>query len=275
MFADDTSIFTKSHDIIQLQSNLNSVTSEINEWFQNNQITLNLDKTFFIHFINKKIGNSEIQIKIETKNITTTNEIKFLGLIIDNKLSWKGHIEHITPKLNSACYCIRAVKPFVSYNTLKIIYYSYFHSIMAYGLPFWGSCTESIKIFKLQKKVIRIIMGCKGNQSCRELFTKMRILPLPSQYIFSLLMFLNKNKDQFTVNSQVHQYATRHQSDFHQPTTNLAKCQKGIGYMGVKVFNRLPINVKKDFDNLNRFRHSLMNFLREKSFYSLQEYFES
>ena len=46
MFADDTSIFTKSHDIIQLQSNLNSVTSEINEWFQNNQITLNLDKIF-------------------------------------------------------------------------------------------------------------------------------------------------------------------------------------------------------------------------------------
>ena len=91
----------------------------------------------------------------------------------------------------------------------------------------------------------------------------------------NLLMFLNKNKDQFTVNSQVHQYATRHQSDFHQPTTNLAKCQNGIGYMGVKVFNRLPINVKKDFDNSNRFRHSLMNFLREKSFYSLQEYFES
>ena len=81
MFADDTSIVTKSPDIIQLQSNLNSVIGEINEWFQNNQIKLNLDKTFFIHFINKNIGNSEIQIKIERKNITTSNEIKFLGLI--------------------------------------------------------------------------------------------------------------------------------------------------------------------------------------------------
>ena len=47
MFADDISIFTKSPDIIQLQSNLNSVIGEINEWLQNNQITLNLDKTFF------------------------------------------------------------------------------------------------------------------------------------------------------------------------------------------------------------------------------------
>jgi len=92
MFADDTSIFTKTHDIMQLQSNLNSVIGETNEWFQNNQITLNLDKTFFMHFINKNIGNSEIHIKIGNKNITTANEIKFLGLIIDDRLSWKGHI---------------------------------------------------------------------------------------------------------------------------------------------------------------------------------------
>jgi hypothetical protein len=49
MFADDTSIFTKNHDIIQVQSNLNSAIGEINKWFKNNQITLNLDKTFFLY----------------------------------------------------------------------------------------------------------------------------------------------------------------------------------------------------------------------------------
>jgi Mlc titration factor MtfA (ptsG expression regulator) len=58
------------------------------------------------------------------------------------------------------------------------------------------------------------------------------------------------------------------------PTANQAKYQKGIGYMAVKVFNRLPINAKKESDNSKKFRHSLKNFLREKSFYSLQEYFE-
>jgi hypothetical protein len=274
MFADDTSIFTRTYDTIQLQNYLNSAIREINKWFLNNQITLNLDKTCFIEFINKDIGNSEIQIKIGRKNINTSNEIKFLGLIIDNKLSWKGHIEYITPKLNSACYCIRAVKPFVSQDTLKIIYYSYFHAVMVYGLPFWGTSTDSIKVFKLQKKAIRVMMGCKRSQSCRELFIKLKILPLPSQYIFSLLMFLNKNKDQFTINSQIHHYATRQQSDFHQPTANRAKYQKGTGYMGVKVFNRLPINIKKEIDNPKKFRHILKNFLKEKSFYSLQEYFE-
>jgi hypothetical protein len=99
------------------------------------------------------------------KYITTAKEIKFLGLIIDNKLSWKGHIDYITPKLNSACYCMRAVNSFVPQDTLKTIYYSYFHTIMVYGLPFWGSSTESVKIFKLQKRVIRVMVGYKSNQS--------------------------------------------------------------------------------------------------------------
>ena len=102
-FADDTSILIKSPNIVQLQSDLNSVMGQLNEWFQENLITLNLLKTHFIQFTNKNIGNSDIQIKIENKYIATVNEIKFLGLIIDNKLSWKGHIDHIIPKLSSAC----------------------------------------------------------------------------------------------------------------------------------------------------------------------------
>jgi hypothetical protein len=52
------------------------------------------------------------------------------------------------------------------------------------------------------------------------------------------------------------------------------KYQKGTGYMGVKVFNKLPICIKKEFNNSKEFKHSLKNFLKEKSFYSLQKYFE-
>jgi hypothetical protein len=98
---------------------------------------------------------------------------------------------------------MRTVKPYVSQHALKIIYYSYFHSVMNSGLMVWGSSTESIKIFKLQKKMIRIMMGYKSNHSCRGLFVNLEILPLPSQYIFSLLLFLNKNRKQFKTNSEI------------------------------------------------------------------------
>ena len=145
---------------------------------------------------------------------------------------------------------------------------------MNYGLLFWGSSTESIKIFKLQKKMIRIMSGYKSNQSCRDLLIKLGILPLPSQYIPSLLLFFNKNKNQFTVNSEIYHYVTRQQSNFYQPQANFTKYQKGICYLGVKVFNKLPPYIKEESDNLRKFKQSLKSFLNEKSVYSLQEYFE-
>jgi len=58
----------------------------------------------------------------------------------------------------------------VTINTVKMLYYSYFHSIMTYGLFFWGNSPDSIKIFRLQKKIIRIMIGCRSKDSCRKLF---------------------------------------------------------------------------------------------------------
>jgi len=100
-------------------------------------------------------------------------------------------------------------------------------------------------------------MGCRRKQSCRELIIKLGILPLSTQYIFSLLLFLNENKNLFAVNSTIYQYATRQQSNLHQPLANLSKYQKGICYLGVKVFNKLPPYIKEEGDNLRKFKRSL------------------
>ena len=115
-------------------------------------------------------------------------------------------------------------------NTLKIIYYSYFHSVMTYDLLFWGHSPESIKIFRLQKKIIRIMMGCRSSDSCRKLLFNLKILPLPSQYthyIRSFLLFeIKKNRNQFKVNSAIYHLDTRQYPNFHQSSTNLTKYQK-------------------------------------------------
>jgi len=79
---------------------------------------------------------------------------------------------------------MRSVMPYVTIHTFKMIYYSYFHSVMTYGLMFWGKSPDSIKIFRLSNKIIKIMMGCKSRDSCRKLFSNLEILPFPSQYIF-------------------------------------------------------------------------------------------
>ena len=109
-------------------------------------------------------------------------------------------------------------------------------------------------------------MGCKIIQSCRFLCVKLGILPLRSQYILCLLIFLFKSKHQFPLNTEIHYHATRQKSNFHQPLSFLTKYQKRICYLGIKVFNKLPPYIKDEFDNKRNFKRKLKNFLHEKSF---------
>jgi hypothetical protein len=86
------------------------------------------------------------------KTITNVPSVKFIGLLVDDTLSWDKHINHIASKLSSACYAVRALNPLLTINALKMLYFSYAHSIISYGIIFWGASTNSIKIFRLQKK---------------------------------------------------------------------------------------------------------------------------
>jgi hypothetical protein len=116
-------------------------------------------------------------------------------------------------KLSSASYAIRAVKSLMTQESLRIIYFSYFHSVMTYGIIFWGNTSYGSYIFEIQKTIIRIITNSRSRVSCRELFKKLKILPLPSQYIFSLLLLVIKNRDLFKSNSEIHSINTRHRTD--------------------------------------------------------------
>jgi hypothetical protein len=133
----------------------------------------------------------------------------------------------------------------MSFNTLKIIYYSYFNTILSYSLPFWWNSPHSIKIFRIQKKIIRIMMGCKSRTSCRKLFRRLEILPFVSQHISSLMLFVVENKNLFILNSENHTKNTRQSNNFHQPITTLTMYQGGVYYMDIKVFNIFLHKLKK------------------------------
>jgi hypothetical protein len=160
LLADDTRILVKSPNKNKFQTNITVAFNCINEWLKANLLSINFDKTHFIQFITNNKPKTNIKIKYDNKQITVISNIKFVGIQIDKK-NWKYHIEHILPKLSVVCYVIRSIKPYVSLNTLRIIYYSKFNSIINYGLPFWGNSSHSIKIFRIKKNIIRTMLGCK------------------------------------------------------------------------------------------------------------------
>jgi hypothetical protein len=174
-------------------------------------------------------------------------------------------------KFGSACYAIRAVKPYMAQGTLRMTYFSYFHSVMTYGLVFWGISPHSIHIFRLQKRAIRIITNSGSRDSCRELFKKTEILPLHSQFIFSLLLFIVNNRDQFKLNSEIYSRNTRHNNNLHYPICNLTVFQKGVYYFSIKGFNNLPSSIRNLAHDVKHFKIVLKRFLL---LYSFEEYFD-
>jgi len=133
------------------------------------------------------------QLSHKDNPINITSCTNFLGLTLDSTLSWKTHIDQLSSKLNTACYIIRSLKSVISTKNLRTIYFSYVHSIIAYGIIFWGNSLHSNNIFKLQKMAIRIIMNVDNRVSFRELFKKLNILPLHFLYILSVLLFVDGN----------------------------------------------------------------------------------
>jgi hypothetical protein len=122
-------------------------------------MSLNTIKTYYINFTAK--NKVERDIGDLGTIITTTNYTQFLGLTIEYSITWERHIDEVIQKLYTTCYMIRNIKPVVSMNTLLSIYHSCFHSVMTYGLMFWGNSSHADRVFKLQK---RISHGCKHLQ---------------------------------------------------------------------------------------------------------------
>jgi hypothetical protein len=84
-------------------------------------------------------SKSPTHIVCEQGDIATVTEIKFLGLCLDETLSWKRQIEQVVNKMVSSCYALRNIKHIVSTEILKLIYFAQVHSVIRYGIIFWGS----------------------------------------------------------------------------------------------------------------------------------------
>jgi hypothetical protein len=130
------------------------------------------------------LGNRTLSsIDYEENYILNSNSTRFLGLILDDTLSWKPHINQLCTKLKPACYIFRTLTPLLTQQNMKIIDFSNFHSVMTYGIIFGGNSVDRDNVFKLQKSAIRFITNSINRTSCRRLFKKLDILPLQSQYI--------------------------------------------------------------------------------------------
>ena len=132
---------------------------------------------------------------------------------------------------------------------------------MPYGIIFWGNSHHSINIFKIQKRIIRIMTNSNRRDTCRPLFNQLRILPLPSQYIYSFYFFLLLLTRNYFYLICKFMTNTRHNNNLHLPLTGLTLVQKGVAFSGCKIYNHLPPQIKNISNNVALFKSKLKKFL--------------
>jgi hypothetical protein len=176
----------------------------------------------------------EPQIKFGKIEIAYKFESKFLGMHVGKHMDWNAHIKSLSSNLNKACYMMKSLKDATSPVVIRSIYFAYFHMHLKYGLIFWGGDSKSKTIFKLQKRIIRIISGVNRLSSCRQLFEDLNLLPLPCMYIFQLVCYIKSHSGELDQNIAVHNHNTCQKLNLHVQFCRTNVSKNGVMNMEIK-----------------------------------------
>jgi hypothetical protein len=273
LYADDTNILLVDKDEEMLQHKITSVMKHLELWFRENDLIINIDKTCAISFHPyQKHQPAKPLIRLKNRIIEYRTELKFLGLSVTDTLTWQIHIQSLSKSLCKSYYMIKSLKNVTNSRLIWNVYFAYVESRLRYGIIFWGGEKKSTQIFQLQKKVIRLITGTHKCTSCRPIFRKFKILTLTSLYILEMLCFLKKYKGDMKHNSEIHGHNTRRKQDLHVQQCNTTLYQKSVLNMGIKLYNKLPIEIKQ-LDTYKSFKKEVKTFLAHKAVYTIEEFY--
>ncbi|KAG7313180.1 hypothetical protein JYU34_000272 [Plutella xylostella] len=183
LFADDSTAIIKCTDINLYENKINYTLEEIMTWLNNNNLIANLNKTKIIQFHQRKI-NCDLNIEYNGIKIEEVQETKFLGLIMDSNLSWKGHAKEVCERLSKYAYLLHKLSKIVCLDTALNAYHGFVSSNIRYGIIFWGNCTDKDVVFRAQKRCVRAMCGLKTTDSCAPHFKRLNLLTMPSIYIY-------------------------------------------------------------------------------------------
>lgn len=135
LYADDSSIISISDNIADIHKMISEDLQKISEWFKNNLLVINADKSNLLFFnSNRKEISDFPDIFLYQSKIKKVDEMKYLGLIIDKDLTWNSHINSVIKKVSPYVGLFRRISFICSDNVKKLLYYAFFYSNIIYLL---------------------------------------------------------------------------------------------------------------------------------------------
>ena len=175
-FADDTTLVFSHRSIQYLRFIVENELSVVQDWFNANKLTLNIDKSSYLLYHTQKQTIPTFKIVLNDIKIPRVKYAKFLGVWMDDQLKWDIHINKLLTKLKCGIGMLKRSKHLLSPKAKKLLYFGQIHSNLCYSLSVWGSMLQSqmvCKIITAQETAIRLI---DPTLSLDELFTKHKIL---------------------------------------------------------------------------------------------------
>ena len=251
LFADDSNVFMKGKSLDDIEKNIGTEVEKIVEWLQTNRLSLNVSKTNFMIFSpGSKVCTRDFVIKFGKEAIERVHYSKFLGIILDDKLSWQQHTAYLAKKVAKSVGVISKLRKYLKSPSLQALYYSFVYPLLLYGNIVWGNCAKKYlwSVYKIQKWVLRIITSTKRRDSSSPVFKKLGILKLPDLFKYSASLFMYKFNEGklplvfdifFTKNREVHGRVTRTGNNFRIPLVKNKISEDFIKKQGAKIWNDL------------------------------------
>ena len=274
LFADDSNLITAEESSESLEIATYIELANIQQWFQENGLVLNAGKSSYVLFRSRNKPDIDPIIMVGDEVLERADSTMFLGIGVDESLSWSNHIDHLCKKLSSTVFLLRNMRSYCDDAMLTSLYHSLFVSVARYGIANWGggSASNMYRVFKLQKRAVRVIARLRSRDSCREVFKSLGFLTVPSMYILDAITFVLRNKIGRTAR-EVTGRVTRQGQDYFIEPYRLTSFRCSLQHAGLHFFNCLPGHLKEKKNN-KRFFQDLKNYLVSGCFYTVVEFFD-
>ena len=273
-FADDTSLIVNHRTVEGLSWVLSEAVGRMAAWCDRNGMVLNTRKTHLMQFSPDSFHRS-VLVRSSSGSLPLSRSIKFLGVYFQSNIKWDVHIHELKGRLNKAFYMIYKLRDLLEINALRTFYLGNVQSLMTYGIILWGGSHLSNDIFKLQKRFVRCVLRLNYQESCKVHFKNLKILTLPSLYLYHLLVYCRANLKEFRTNAHISStFRTRNADRLALPVHSSAAFENGPMYMMIRSYNNLPTDILSS-NTLPVFKTRLKDYLINHSFYSITDFMNS
>ena len=264
LFADDTTLHLSDVSYPNIARTFNNELINIEKYMISNRLSINADKTFAILFTNRpNLIDPSIQLKINNQIISFRDSSKFLGVVIDRKLSFEIHVNLIIQKISKTIGIFYKLKQNGTPKSVLIsMYYSLFYPYLLYGNLIWGK-TYQVHINKiklLQKKIIRIICGTEYLAHTNPLFSDCNILKIEDLFTYLCGIHAYKLRISSALETSTHLHNTRGNNQALPRYRRLASSQRSLSYICPTVWNSLSEYIRNS-KSLNIFKNNPKSYL--------------